>query len=81
MRNPLCPISVARTDSDNFDIRLMIANIISDLLEAPKSWKISYGVCENLVAFACQSCRDSGHILFRYTNILEAVRKLVCKRF
>src|SRR2546422_4560051 len=68
-RTPVLPLR------RRFYIRLVVANVVANLLETPEDRKVGNRIGKNDLAAQRQAGRDTGHILFSNSGIQEAARK------
>ena len=69
------PVGEAATDRDHLYVGPVIANIVSDLLEAPEGGKVGDRIGKDYFPAQRHARGDARHILLGHRRIEEAVRE------
>ena len=64
----------ASTNRDHLDIRAMVADVVTDLLQATKGRKIGDRVCKHDLATQRHPGRDADHVLLCHAHVDKLIR-------
>src|SRR5208283_460338 len=92
VRRPGLSVVQSSTDTDKFDIGILIAHIDPCLLEATECHERDYRICENLLTEQCHTCRHGDCVGLSNTTIhilgwefvpetFEQVEAHICSRY
>ena len=68
-------------DVDDLHICVVVADIVTDLLQAAQSGEVGDGVSDSDVAFHCDTAGNAGHMLLHNTAVVVTVRESSCETF
>ena len=72
-------VAHSAADGDNLNIRIVVANVVSDLLQTAKGREIPYRVSEDSPALKCYTRGEASHILLRNAGVKKLQRELSFK--
>src|ERR1700730_8009520 len=81
MRHAEWAVGKASTPGHHLNIRIVIADVVSHLLQAAQGREVRYGIGEDNLASECHPSRDAGHILFGDPSIEKMLGESLRKGF
>ena len=79
MGNAQCTIGYAAADIDNLDICVVVAYIVSNLLQAAQRGEVGDRVCNCDISFHGDAAGNTGHVLLHDAAVIIAFREFLGK--